>query len=74
MLLVALATSATAAYFYPWPEIETTSDRINEPLFEDFDLEQVRSIKILKYNIDRNELETVQLRRKADKWVFPQQE
>ena len=57
MLIIALAATATAAYYYPWPEIELTRDLIDTPLFEEFDLDQVRSIEIVKFNDDRNELE-----------------
>ena len=71
MLIIALAATATAAYYYPWPEIELTRDLIDTPLFEEFDLDQVRSIEIVKFNDDRNELETIRIRRKADKWIFP---
>ncbi len=48
-----------------------TADLIDQPLFEEFDLEQVRSIEITKFNDDRNELEGMRLRRKADQWIFP---
>ena len=41
MLVIALAATATAAFYYPWPEVELTTDLIDQPLFEEFDLEQV---------------------------------
>ena len=70
MLIFALAASGAAAYYYPWPEVEVINAKINQPLFEEYDLDQVRSMQVRQFNGDRNELETIRLRRKADKWIF----
>ncbi len=72
MILIALTATVAAAYYYPWPESDLVSDQIDKPLFEELDMEQVRSIQILKFNDDRNELEDIRLVLKADKWVLPQ--
>ncbi len=75
MLLIALITSITAAYYYPWPEIETSGERINQPLFEvfanDFDMDDIRGIEIMNFNDDRNELQDIKLRRRGESWIIP---
>ena len=71
MGVLAAACSAVAAYFYPWPEIDTTADRINTLLFEEYDYDKVRSIKLVSFDRDRNELESFELRRRGEKWIMP---
>jgi hypothetical protein len=75
MMLIALIASVTAAYYYPWPEIESSGERINQPLFEalgnDFDLDGIRGIEIVKFNDDRNEIQDVKLRRRGESWIIP---
>jgi len=71
MAVIALAVSATAAAFYPWPEPVVVSDVVGKPLFESYDTNSVRSIRISKYNDERNELDRMTLRRSGEKWIIP---
>jgi hypothetical protein len=71
MGLVAIATTLTAAAFYPWPEPVIESEMVGKPLFEPFDTSTVRSISIVRYNSDRSALERFQVRRKGEKWIIP---
>lgn len=75
MLLIALISSIAAAYYYPWPEVESSGERINQPLFaaltNDFDMDDIRGIEIMKFNDDRNELQDIKLRRRGESWILP---
>ena len=75
MMLIALIASIAAAYYYPWPEVETLGERINQPLFEvfgnDFDMDDLRGIEVVKFNDDRNEIQNIKLRRRGEKWIIP---
>lgn len=71
LAIVALITAGGAAYFYPWPEIENVSEKVNQPLFAEFTNTQVRSIEIAKFNSDRQSLEKIIIQRKGEKWVIP---
>ncbi len=72
MLGVASAIcSALAAFYYPWPTPELTSERVNQPIFEAFDSKQVRSIEVIQFNDDRQLLKKIGLERKGEKWTLP---
>jgi hypothetical protein len=71
LALLAVATSAVAGYFYPWPEVEKVSDKVNQPVFAGFETSQVRSIEITRFNSDRQILERISVTRKGEKWVLP---
>lgn len=75
MLIMAGVSSLVAANYYPWPEAVSTGERINTLLFEefnkDFNMDEVRGIKVVRYDNVRNELDSIQLRRVADKWIMP---
>ncbi len=71
MLIIAGAAAATAASVYPWPEAVVVSEAVNNPLFKDFDTSNVRSIRIAIHNTDRNEVETLIVRRKGERWILP---
>lgn len=63
--------SALAAFYYPWPTPELTSERVNQPIFEAFDSKQVRSIEVVQFNDDRQLLKKIGLERKGEKWTLP---
>ncbi len=71
LVIIALATSAGAAYFYPWAETETQSSAVGEPLFEDYEPTTVRRIKIERFDPKTGKLTTVTARRKGDQWLLP---
>ena len=71
LAVVAIVTSAAAAYFYPWPVEVAESAIVGNPLFEPYDSSSVRQIRIVKFNDDRGGLDNILLRRKAEKWIIP---
>ncbi len=71
MGLTAAALSAIAAWFYPWPENVTQSDLVGKPLFESFEANDVRRITVTEYDIERNGLKQIELRRNGDLWIVP---
>jgi hypothetical protein len=71
MFLVALAASAVAAAFYPWPERVVESEIVGKPLFEAYDTNAVRSIEIMRFDEETDSLEQVLLRRSAERWLMP---
>ena len=71
LVIVALVTSAGAAYFYPWAETETKSSNVGEPLFEDYEPTTVQRIKIERFDTKTGKLTTVVARRKGDRWLLP---
>ncbi len=71
MGIVALVTAAIAAAYYPWPEQVIENNMVNKPLFEPYDVSSVRSISIVNYDADRNDLQRIQLTRKGEKWIIP---
>ena len=71
MAIVAAVVSAIAAAFYPWPEPVVVSAFVGKPLFESYDTNSVRSIRISKYNDERNALDRMTLRRSGEKWTIP---
>lgn len=72
--IVAAISSLVAAYFYPWQEAVVQSEVLGEPLFEPYGAGAVRSIRIEKFDIDRNGLDLIQLDRIGEKWVIPSRE
>ena len=71
MALFAVLASGVAASFYPWPEPVVESEIVGKPLFESYDTTSVRSIRITKFNDDRNALDRMSLRRSGEKWIIP---
>ena len=71
LVIVALATSAVAASFYPWAENEAKSSTVGAPLFEDYEPTTVRRIKIQRYDAKTGKLATVVARRKGERWLLP---
>ncbi len=71
MALIAVVASGVAASFYPWPEPVVESEVVGKPLFESYDTTAVRSIRITKFNPDRNGLDRMVLRRSGEKWIIP---
>jgi hypothetical protein len=71
MAIVAAIVSAVAAAFYPWPAPVVVSAIVGKPLFESYDTNSVRSIRISKYNDERNGLDRMTLRRSGEKWTIP---
>ena len=71
MALIAVVASGVAASYYPWPEPVVESEIIGKPLFESYDTTAVRSIRITKFNPDRNALDRMKLRRSGEKWIIP---
>ena len=68
---LALVAASVAAWFYPWPERVVENELVGQSLFEEYDASAVRSISILKYDTDRNELERFELVRNGEKWIIP---
>lgn len=73
MGLLAAVFSGAAAYYFPWPESEKTTDQTSKKLFENFDdqTNQVWAINIVEYDRETEGLKSFGLRRKGQKWVIP---
>lgn len=69
--IVAAVLSAGAVYFFPWPEPDQLNERINQPLFEEYEFSRVRSLEIVSFNRDREAVDRIKLRRSGEKWVIP---
>lgn len=71
MGLIALVATVAAIWYYPWPRTVAAEEIVNQPLFEDYDYNQVRTLEIARYNPDTNNIERIELRRSGEKWVIP---
>lgn len=71
MAILAALVSGGAAFFYPWPEAVVESDLVNKPLFESYDAAKVFSMKIEKFNDDKQVVERMLLERSGRKWIIP---
>ena len=71
LVIVALVTSAGAAFYYPWAENEAKSSTVGEPLFKDYEPTTVRRIKIERFDAETGKLATVVARRKGEQWLLP---
>ena len=71
LVIVALAASLVAAFFYPWADNEVKSSTIGKPLFEDYEPTTVRRIKIERFDAKTGKLTTVVARRKGEQWLLP---
>ena len=74
LAIVALITSAGAAYFYPWVNNETKSSDIGEPLFKDYEPTTIRRIKLERFDAKTGKLVAVVARRKGEQWLLPDKE
>ncbi len=72
MGILAAATSAVAMYYLPTVETITAGEMEGKPLFEEYSSNKVRAIEVSRFNSDKNTLEQVKLRRRGERWVFPE--
>ncbi len=71
MLLLAVISSAIAAYYYPWPELVETDAEVGKPLFENYAADQVRGIDIVGFDSENGTLDRIKLVRSGEKWIIP---
>jgi hypothetical protein len=69
--LIAGIISLVAAWYYPWPENLTRSDLVGKPLFESLEAKDVRTITVTEYDLDRNGLKQIVVRRSGEFWTIP---
>jgi hypothetical protein len=70
MGLVAGCLAAAAAVIYPWPEPVDTETQLNQKLFPELALDQVRSLTITSFDRENRQFENIQLRRIRDSWLI----
>jgi len=73
LAIIALATSAAAAYFYPWPTGEAGSNIVGQPIFEDYASTKIKQIRIDRFNVKTGKIESAIAKRKGDRWLLPNQ-
>lgn len=71
MGLAAAVLAVVAALFYPWPEPVETSAQVNQKLFPDLDVKQVRNMAIASFDRENRRFNTIQLKRVRDAWFVP---
>lgn len=70
MGIVATALALTAAAFYPWPEPVETSEQVNQKLFGDLDIQQIRAMAIVNFDRENQRFLSIQLKRVRDSWFI----
>ena len=69
MGVLAAIFCGAAAYYYPRTTAEAVTGETGQKLFEEFE-NQVWTIQITKFNRENENLKSLSLRRKAQKWLI----
>ena len=74
MALLAVVSCAIAFYYYPKAQRATQSQMLNEPLFAEYEAQDVDAIEIESFDREKERLQRIQLSRKETSWVIPEKE